>query len=69
MSYELKLTGFRTKQQVDEFLNWYGGQGEQDAAEWFDCRDGLGVRYMNVDYSQTPTWKDHTLTAVLNMIP
>lgn len=40
--FELKVTGFKTKAQVEAFIDWYSGQGEQDACIWFECRKSDG---------------------------
>ena len=53
--YTLTIKGFKTKEQVKAFAQWYSGQGEQDASYWFECRkeDGeIDVDTMNVD-----SWK------------
>lgn len=38
MSKELTLTikGFTSPDQVEEFCDWYSGQGEQDLSIWFE---------------------------------
>jgi len=43
---DLLITGFRNKEEIDTFIDWYEGQGEQDAALWFELRqeEGLDVR-------------------------
>lgn len=50
--YEIRITGFKTKEQANEFASWYEGQGEQDAQVWFEiakekCR--IDVDFMPVD--------------------
>jgi hypothetical protein len=40
--FTLMITGFRTQAEVDAFISWYEGQGEQDAAVWFECRQKEG---------------------------
>ena len=48
----LKIGGFKTKAEVEAFIGWYEGQGEQDACIWFECRKSMGlidVDSMNMD--------------------
>jgi hypothetical protein len=40
--FTLMITGFRTQAEVDAFISWYEGQGEQDAAVWFEYRQKEG---------------------------
>jgi hypothetical protein len=65
--YSLKLEGFKTKEQVKAFIDWYEGQGEQDSAEWFECNEKLGVSFMGVDLKTEYKWDGNTLIAKLNM--
>lgn len=54
--YTLKIEGFKSKRQVEEFIRWYGGQGEQNAADWFDARMAEGkldVDFMPVHIQET----------------
>ena len=70
MSFSVKLEGFNTKEEADEFLNWYSGQGEQDAAYWFECRvdEGLiSTRFMGMNGSAE--WNGDVLEATLTMSP
>lgn len=67
--FSLTLRGFKTKQQVQEFLNWYEGQGEQDSCIWFECRDNMdGVTTMNVDVRKEYEWDGNNLIAYLQML-
>jgi hypothetical protein len=36
MSFTLELSGFKSKEDVEVFLDWYGGQGEQDIVYWWE---------------------------------
>lgn len=54
--YELKITGFKTKKQAEQFRDWYSGQGEQDAAIWFECRKSEGN--LDVEYMHTKSFSD-----------
>lgn len=70
--YTLKIDGFKTKEQAEAFLNWYEGQGEQDANIWFECRKsegGIDVDFMPVDIRKTYplTWTNNELKAVLDI--
>lgn len=54
--YTLKIEGFKSKRQVEEFIRWYEGQGEQNAADWFDARMAEGeldVDFMPVHIQET----------------
>lgn len=68
--YTLNITGFRSKEQVKAFIDWYEGQGEQDAEIWFECRMDEGeidVSRMPVDVTVPYTWEGNTLTATLKI--
>ena len=70
--YSLTIKGFKTPEQVTEFIKWYEGQGEQDAAIWFWCRKEEGtidVNFMPVDCSKQYAWNDDktNLTAWLKL--
>ncbi len=67
--YSLKLNGFKTKAQVKAFIDWYEGQGEQDAAIWFECSPELGVDFMPVDGREKYIWEGNTLVAKPTAIP
>lgn len=68
--YELHIKGFKTKQQVECFIDWYEGQGEQDAIPWFECRmddENLDVSFMPVDCTKPYKWVDDCLIAYLDL--
>lgn len=68
--FSLKLTGFKTRAQVEAFIDWYEGQGEQDSAIWFEARkdDGdIDVDDMPVDLRTPYSWEANTLTARLKI--
>lgn len=68
--YKLVLSGFKTKEQVKEFISWYEGQGEQDAAPWFEsCKEKgkLNVDLMPVDVNIPYVWIDNELHAKLQI--
>lgn len=39
MSYTLELSGFETERDVELFLEWFGGSGEQDLVYWYDGQE------------------------------
>lgn len=54
--FQVVVTGFHTEAQAKAFIQWYEGQGEQDAAIWFECRKEEGeidVDWMGVDIKAT----------------
>lgn len=70
MSFEIVITGFKTKKQAEAFIHWYEGQGEQDSSVWFEdekIRGNINVTTMNVDCSKTYPliWNDNTTTMVV----
>ena len=68
--YSLQLNGFKTKQQAKEFLSWYEGQGEQDAANWFEvaCDAGrIDVDWMPIDVKKKEYWNGDVLTAYIKV--
>lgn len=53
---QVVVTGFRTEAQAKAFIEWYEGQGEQDATYWFENykADGvIDVDFMPVDCGST----------------
>lgn len=36
MAWKVTFDGFDTQEQAQAFADWYGGQGEQDAAPWLE---------------------------------
>jgi hypothetical protein len=70
MSYSLKFTGFKTQAEAETFAKWYEGQGEQDAAVWFECckDDGIiNTDFMPVDVHTPFEWDDDTLVVKLDI--
>ena len=68
--YQLTIKGFKTKAQVQAFIDWYEGQGEQDADTWFECMEmdkEIDVDSMHVDCSKPYEWQDNTLVAWLKI--
>lgn len=68
--YKLTLKGFKTKEQVKAFIDWYAGQGEQDASYWFGARmdDGeIDIDNMPIDVTKPYEWHENTLVAFLKI--
>ena len=65
--FELVIKGFTSKAQVEEFVKWYSGQGEQDAAPWFECRRSEGL--IDCDYFLTDIEGTFPLTWNGNQLP
>lgn len=68
--YSLLLNGFKTKEQVKAFIDWYEGQGEQDAAIWFEERKLEGeidVDFMPVDVKNKYNWNKNILVVRLKI--
>ena len=54
--FDLKVSGFKTKAQVEMFISWYEGCGEQDFSLFLECRKEEGVidvDCMNTDIRKT----------------
>ena len=54
--YKLLIEGFNTKAEVEAFISWYAGEGEQDSSIWFECRQDEGeieIDHMHTDCSKT----------------
>ena len=70
--YSLTIRGFKTPAQVKAFIDWYEGQGEQDACIWFEIHKDAGkidVDFMPVDVSKKYEWNEEqtNLTAYLKI--
>ena len=71
-SYQITVHGFKTKQQAEQFLRWYEGQGEQDASIQFEQRmiEGvLDVGFMPTDLGKTfpLIWEEENLNLYLDL--
>ncbi len=44
--YSVKFEGFKSKEEAEEFITWFGESGEQFTDCWFEerQREGLDVR-------------------------
>ena len=61
--YKLEIDGFKTKEQVEAFVRWYSGQGEQDASYYFEnleTEGKLDISFMPVDVQVKPQWSKTT---------
>jgi len=70
--YSLTIKGFKTPEQVKAFIEWYEGQGEQDAAIWFEAQsEKIGTDFMAVDVHKEYVWNEDktNLTAWLSIDP
>jgi len=70
--YQITIHGFKTKQQAEQFIHWYEGQGEQDASIWFECRQvegELDVDFMPTDLVKTfpLVWEEENLNLYLDL--
>jgi hypothetical protein len=41
----LVIKGFQDQKQIDTFLSWFDGQGEQDFGNWLDVAD-IGISFI-----------------------
>lgn len=70
--YSVVFDGFNTKREAEEFVAWYGNQGEQYSEDWFECRAAEGkinVSSMLIDYKHRPMWVDEDYRVQLKLIP
>lgn len=68
----VKITGFNTKEEAEQFILWYDGQGEQDIPFWLECRKDEGkidVDTMNVDLEKTFPFKWNDNAVQMFIIP
>lgn len=68
--HTLTIKGFKSKQQVKSFVDWYAVQGEQHAAGWFEIAQSMGkldVDSMSVDVDKKPLQEDNNLTIWLKI--
>jgi hypothetical protein len=68
--FELRISGFKSKAEVEVFIDWYCGQGEQDASIWFDCRMDEGKidrSSMNADCQATYPIQFNGNTALMKL--
>lgn len=57
--FSLKINGFRDEAEARAFISWYGGQGEQDASIWFECRMDEGE--IDRDFIPVNTYKPYVV--------
>lgn len=54
--FEVLIKGFKTKEEAQEFINWFTNYGEDYIMDWLDrcLEEGLNVRnQLNVDKKKT----------------
>lgn len=54
--FKLEISGFKSMEEVEVFIKWYEGQGEQDASVWFEeakMRGKIDRDFMPVDCGAT----------------
>ena len=56
MSFSVNITGFRTKEDIEQFTSWFSESGEQDFAIWLGCRKDEGI-----DVSDFISWKSERI--------
>lgn len=48
----LVIKGFQDQKQIDTFLSWFDGQGEQDFGNWLDVAD-IGTSFIQFKKGDT----------------
>lgn len=69
MTYSLKINGFRSMKEVETFINWYEGQGEQEASIWFEeakLQGNIDRDFIGVDTNKPYEIEDNTLMVWIN---
>lgn len=71
--YKVVLKGFPNKAIAEQFIAWYGNQGEQFIDDWLECRTQEGkinAKYIHIDYSKKnrPTWEEDKYVANIKVI-
>lgn len=69
----VQISGFNTKAEAEAFIDWYEGQGEQDAGYWFEARKEEGkidISFMPTDIKKTfpIKWDGEQAHLVLKMV-
>jgi len=64
--YAVVLDGFKTKEQAEEFVTWYGEAGEQDLYYWFE--ENMPGVSANLDYTNPPKWNGNCYQATVGII-
>ena len=52
------IKGFRNQTEIDHFMDWFEGSGEQSLAIWFECRK---AEKDDVEYKFTESYKGNVL--------
>lgn len=62
MEYVVKVIGFETEEQAKCFIDWFEGQGEQDAAYWFEEHETDGKSPLCRSKTGANEWNELTMT-------
>lgn len=65
--FSLTIKGFENMLQVEEFVNWYGNQGEDNLGSWLELSDKLEIDFMDIDSSKKQIVRGNNLTVWLEM--
>ncbi len=67
--YNVILQGFKTKEQAEEFVKWYGESGEQYFGDWLDCQDKeINMTFAPVNYNKPPLWDQNNFEVNLEIL-
>lgn len=69
--YKVTFEGFRTLEEAKEFSNWFEGQGESDAAYWFEINGPVGDEKSPMNDLSKPDVVDEaakTVTTYIKMV-
>lgn len=53
---DLLIKGFKNKEEVDEFVSWYSGQGEESFSIWLESSVDEGKDVRDFIPSETLEW-------------
>lgn len=65
--FNVTLKGFKTKEEAEEFISWYGNSGEQDFGDHLECQDDFDMSFASVDYLNSPQWDGPNYVTNLKM--
>jgi hypothetical protein len=67
--FSVKINGFRSKAEAEAFVEWYEGQGEQDAQLWLEeskARGRIDRDFFPVDMTRPPVFEENMLVIWIN---
>jgi hypothetical protein len=64
--FAVKITGFRTQAQAEEFIAWYGNSGEQDFNTHLEMNGASWEDGCNINFSHGIKQEENTLIATLD---